>query len=105
MSDLKFPNAPSGWSTDEADKTAEEMGIKLNDSHWQLVQALQEYFSKHEKVNRRELTDALEEKFHSIGGLKHLYQLLPGGPISQGCEIAGIAPPAGSVDEHFGSVV
>ncbi|MDH5470718.1 MAG: TusE/DsrC/DsvC family sulfur relay protein, partial [Gammaproteobacteria bacterium] len=28
----------------------------------------------------------------------------PGGPIAQGCRIAGLVPPAGSKDSGFGSV-
>jgi len=31
--------------------------------------------------------------------------LLPNGPVSQGCELAGIRNPAGNVDLSFGSVV
>jgi len=105
MNTQSFPNAPEGWNQEVAIKSAHDMGIELNDNHWDIVKALQEYFSKNEKVKRRELTDALEERFHQQGGLKHLYHLLPGGPVAQGCEIAGIEPPSGSVDQHFGSVV
>ncbi len=47
----------------------------------------------------------LEEKFHSKGGMKFLYKLLPNGPVSQGCLLAGIDIPAGNVDLSFGSVV
>ena len=105
MNTQSFPNAPEGWNQEVAIQSARKMGIELNENHWNVVKALQEYFSKNEKVNRRELTDALEERFHQQGGLKHLYHLLPGGPVAQGCELAGIEPPAGSVDQHFGSVV
>lgn len=105
MTDLMFPNAPGGWSMDFAERTAEDMGLKLSNKHWQLLEALQDYFSRHEVFNRRELTDALEEKFHNIGGVKQLYRLLPGGPVAQGCVLAGINPPAGNIDKHFGSVV
>lgn len=103
MSD--FPNAPHGWSIEDTEQKAEKMGISLTDQHWEIVQSLQDYFARNEKANRRELTDALEERFHSVGGLKYLYKLLPGGPVAQGCELAGICQPAGTVDESFGSVV
>jgi tRNA 2-thiouridine synthesizing protein E len=36
--------------------------------------------------------------------MKFLYKLLPGGPVSQGCRLAGLEPPAGSTDPGFGSV-
>ena len=101
-----FPNAPHNWDTSAASQLAESQGLDLTDEHWDAISGLQEYFSKHEfSSKRRELTDALEEKFHSKGGLKYLYQLFPKGPVAQGCTIAGLQPPAGSIDESFGSVV
>lgn len=105
MQTLDFPDAPHGWSVEGAEKKASDMGISLTDEHWEIVRALQEYFSRNDSINRRELTDALDERFHQQGGLKYLYRLLPGGPVAQGCSLAGIELPAGSVDESFGSVV
>lgn len=102
-----FPHAPAGWSVDEAKQAAAEDGLNPDDSHWDAVRALQEYFARHEDgpaINARELHDALEEKFHVRGGMKYLYRLFPGGPVAQGCRLAGLEPPAGSVDPGFGSV-
>jgi tRNA 2-thiouridine synthesizing protein E len=100
-----FPHAPDGWSTAVAKEKAENFGITMGPDHWDIVMCLQEYFTKNEVPNRRELNDALEEYCHHHGGLKGLYKLFPGGPISQGCPIAGIDAPAGSTDSSFGSVV
>jgi tRNA 2-thiouridine synthesizing protein E len=74
--------------------------------HWDAVRALQEYYARHEGpgVNMRELHDALDEKFHRQGGIRHLYVLFPGGPIAQGCRMAGLKAPAGATDRGFGSV-
>ena len=102
-----FPHAPTGWSVADAQRTASEEGLQPTDSHWEAVRALQEYFARHEDgpvINARELHDALDEKFHAQGGLKYLYRLFPGGPVSQGCRLAGLEPPAGSMDPGFGSV-
>ncbi len=52
----------------------------------------------------RELTDALDEAFHMNGGIKYLYKLFPGGPLVQGCRMAGLQAPAGAEDKGFGSV-
>ena len=102
--DPAFPNAPEGWTKASAETVAKEEGIELEDDHWQAVRALQEYFAKSETVHMRELHDALDEKFHAKGGIKHLYLLLPGGPVAQGCRLAGLEAPAGAADQSFGSV-
>lgn len=104
--DPKFPNAPEGWTQDAAMGRAEEEGVELTDDHWVALRALQEYFSRRadENINVRELHDALDEKFHSKGGIKYLYELFPGGPVAQGCRLAGLRAPAGSQDPGFGSV-
>jgi tRNA 2-thiouridine synthesizing protein E len=36
--------------------------------------------------------------------MRHLYMLFPGGPVAQGCRVAGLPVPAGAVDRGFGSV-
>jgi tRNA 2-thiouridine synthesizing protein E len=81
--------------------------LTLAPDHWDAVRALQEYYAKHQDtaVNTRELHDALGEKFHRQGGMRFLYQLFPGGPVAQGCRLAGLKAPAGAVDKGFGSVV
>ena len=98
-----FPNAPAGWSLQQGKHRAESLGIVMGPEHWEIVLCLQEYFARNHNHNRRELTDALEEFWHARGGRKALYLLFPGGPIAQGCQIAGIPVPAGTVDKSFGS--
>ncbi len=101
-----FPYAPADWSSDEAENIAREEGLNLGNDHWQELQALQEYYSRRDtRVSVRELHDALDERFHDKGGYKYLYGLFPGGPIAQGCRLAGLEAPAGATDRGFGSVV
>ncbi len=102
--DPSFPNAPEGWTRAQAEGRAREEGLDLQDDHWEMVRALQAYFATHDSPNVRELHDALDEKFHPAGGIKYLYKILPGGPVAQGCRIAGLEPPAGAADQSFGSV-
>ncbi len=105
--DPDFPDAPAGWSRQQAQETASGADLTLADEHWEVVRALQGYFRRHEgqTINRRELHDALDEHFHAQGGLKRLYEVLPDGPVAMGCRLAGLEPPAGSTDRGFGSVV
>jgi tRNA 2-thiouridine synthesizing protein E len=99
-----FPNAPKDWDISIAEAIAKEDGLTLNDDHWELIRALQEYYHKVEFPQLRQIKDALDEKFHSRGGMKYLYTILPGGPVAQGCRMAGLNVPAGAVDKSFGSI-
>ncbi len=104
----RFPHAPAEWTPADARQTAHAEGLTLGEDHWEVVRALQEYFARHADlpaINTRELHDALDEKFHIKGGRKYLFNLFPGGPVAQGCRIAGLKAPAGTVDRGFGSVV
>jgi tRNA 2-thiouridine synthesizing protein E len=104
--DPNFPHAPAEWTRASAFDVAKSEGLTLGDDHWVLVRSLQEFFARHAEgtINLRELSDALEERFHYKGGMKYLYTLFPGGPIAQGCRVAGLKPPAGAIDRSFGSV-
>jgi tRNA 2-thiouridine synthesizing protein E len=104
--DSRFPHAPAGWTPALATESARREGLALGTEHWEAVRALQEFYARHEMpgLNMRELHDALDEKFHRQGGIRHLYLLFPSGPIAQGCRVAGLKAPAGATDKGFGSV-
>ncbi len=98
---------PEGWSCASAEEMASAEGLTLTSEHWEVVRGLQEFFARHadaQAINMRELHDALGERFHSRGGMQMLYKLFPGGPIAQGCRIAGLKAPFLSTDLSFGSV-
>lgn len=104
--DPHFRHAPPEWTPAVAQDVARRENLDLTDDHWEVVRGLQEFFARHEDapITLRDLHDALEEKFHHKGGVKYLYTLLPGGPIAQGCRLAGLKPPGGAIDTSFGSV-
>ena len=104
--DPRFPDAPADWTPEVAVEVAAKDALELDDAHWQVLRALQAYYARHaaEVVNLRALHDALDEKFHHAGGLRALYRLFPGGPVAQGCRVAGLKAPAGATDRGFGSV-
>jgi len=104
VSDSSFPNAPHNWTVASAMSIAQGDGIKMNDDLWNLVGALQEYYKKVEQPKLRQIKDALDEKFHSQGGMKYLHQMVPQGPVAEGCKLAGLNVPAGVIDRSFGSV-
>jgi tRNA 2-thiouridine synthesizing protein E len=102
----EFRFAPEDWTPEAAQQAAAREGLELGADHWEVLNALQEYYARQEDapVRRRALHDALEEKFHHKGGLRYLYMLYPGGPIAQGCRLAGLTPPSGAFDPSYGSV-
>ena len=102
-----YPNAPIAWMPEDAQRVADEEGLNLTEQHWAVVRALQAYYAQYHDtaIDKTELHDALEEKFHHQGGMKFLFQLFPKGPVAQGCRVAGLTPPAGAVDLGFGSVM
>lgn len=105
--DPDFPHAPLDWTREEATRIAREEGLELNEDHWETVRALQNYYANHEDdtvTNLRDLHDALDEHFHTKGGLKYLYTIFPGGPIVQSCRLAGLKAPFTASDTSFGSV-
>lgn len=104
--DPRFPHAPADWTPAAALEAAQREGVQLSEEHWEALRALQAYYARHEEeaANLRELHDALDEKFHRQGGIRYLYSLFPGGPVAQGCRIAGLRAPAGATDRGFGSV-
>ena len=107
IADPDFPHAPAGWTRQTANETASADGLQVEEAHWEAVRALQEFFDRHgdePSINSRELHDALEEHFHARGGMKYLYSLFPGGPVTQGCRLAGLEAPGGGTDTGFGSV-
>ena len=104
--ELDFPHAPAGWQPGEAERIARDEGLELGPDHWLSLRCLQEYFARNEDsdIRVRELKDALDEAFHSKGGVRYLHRLFPGGPVAQGCRLAGLPVPPGAVDPSFGSV-
>lgn len=104
--DGDFPHAPLGWSRMEAEELARAEGLKMTELHWMALRALQDFYAHQEgeHVNLRELHDALDERFHHQGGIRRLYGLFPGGPVAQGCRLAGLKPPTHARDMSFGSV-
>lgn len=100
-----FPNAPAGWNLEEAEKAARQAGLgALDDVQLEVIRVLQGCYAEDQTPPVRRLCDALAAVFKPRGGSKLLYKHFPGGPIAQGCVIAGLKPPAGTTNGSVGSV-
>ena len=93
------------WSEETARALARQEGLTLTDEHWEVIRLLREHYRLHgNDLSGPRLLMALEERFGARGGKRRLYELFPGGPISQGTRLAGLPPPPYSKDPSFGSV-
>lgn len=91
------------WSEDLAVEIAAGMGLTMTDAHWAVVRFLRDCYRDYgDEVSAREVSRMLAEKFATTGGSRRLYQLFPGGPVSQGSCIAGLPMPANPVDRSSG---
>lgn len=94
------------WTPKKALQLAEQEGIALTDEHWEVIVSLRERYRKYgNTLTARELAQELEHEFSGGEGRRTLYELFPGGPVTQGCRIAGLPLPSGSVDASFGSAM
>lgn len=103
--DPDFPYAPQDWDEEVAARIANADDLVLDAGHWAVIQFLQEYCGTREERDKdlHHMARALDARFEKRGGNRYLYGLFPGGPIHQGCRIAGLEPPEGSADASFGS--
>ncbi|MBM3567226.1 MAG: sulfite reductase [Alphaproteobacteria bacterium] len=102
--DPDFPDAPADWSRGRAEGAAQALGLALTAEICEVIRVLQGCYKDEVAPRLRLLHDALQARFAAQGGMKYLYGVLPGGPIVQGCHLAGLRPPAGARDQSFGSV-
>lgn len=93
------------WSPLSAQRQATAEGLFLDDEHWEIIIYLRErYRRKGPARSAREILRELEERFSEGNGRRHLYELFPGGPVSQASRLAGLPLPPYSSDRSFGSV-
>lgn len=93
------------WNRRIAEQLAAEEGIELSEEHWEVLHFLRRRFAIQGQARyARRLTRELEENLSGAKGSRYLYRLFPGGPVSQGCRIAGLPAPTSHVDLSFGSI-
>ena len=104
QSEPDFRDAPEGWTRAHARKLAAKAGLKLTEDHWEVIRVLQGCYKDEVSPRLRLLHDALEARFAGKGGMRYLFGILPGGPIVQGCALAGLKPPPGAREDSVGTV-
>lgn len=93
-----------GWSQNKGREIAQEIGLAMTDEHWAVVNYLRErYLEQGDSERAREVAEELESIFSEQGGNKFLRKLFPGGPVTQGSQVAGLPVPAYSQDMSFGT--
>ena len=101
---IQEDDAPvSPWDRSVAEKLAREVGVELSDRHWELVELLRHHYEEFGSIDyARDLSGMLEQRFAKLGGLRYLYGLFPGGPVTQATFIAGLPTIRDSSDDSFG---
>jgi tRNA 2-thiouridine synthesizing protein E len=96
----------AAWTSERAGAAAAAEGVVLTTAHREVISVLQSAYIANGAARRaRDLAKMLDESFASAGGRKYLFELFPGGPVAQGCRLAGIPAPADATDASFGSVL
>ncbi len=98
----EFPDAPPAWSLAEARARARGMGLGLTAEHLEAVRVIQGAYRDEAVPPLRRLHEALEARFAARGGMKYLYGIFSGPPITRICLLAGVNPPPGASDTGFG---
>lgn len=92
------------WNRARSAILAANEGLELTDQHWHVISYLREQYLEHGLPRfARTTARALNEQFAAQGGSKYLYNLFPGGPVTQGSRLANLRTPANATDMSFGS--
>lgn len=86
---------PSEWDEQVANKLAETLSIKMEPSHWEVVNMIRDHFERNQSVpETRTILKKLRERLGKEGATrKYLYGLFPYGYGQQACKIAGMRKP------------
>ena len=100
----------SAWSDTIAENRAREQGITLTAQHRIILKQLRRYYAHQLEWNHpREIQKVMEQACafatETDNPRKALFELFPGGPVRQGCELAGLPVPENSTNPSFGSVL
>lgn len=83
---------PNDWTPEIAEVFAQELGLDLNDRHWQVINFVRDEFAKNgEMPSLRRITK------QSGVPTKELYKLFPKGPAGKIAKLSGMSKPKGCI--------
>ncbi len=87
---------PEQWNEEVAKFLAEQEGVELTDTHWDILSFMRDFLDEHgiaadarfaiRRLAKLELSDEKAAR-------KHLFELFPYGYVKQACKIAGMRQP------------
>ena len=85
----------SDWNADVARHIAADNGIRLTESHWEIIVLLRDFYEKHDvSPPMRPLVKRVRETLGPAKGTSlHLLRLFPGSPAKLAAKIAGLPRP------------
>lgn len=84
---------PAEWNEGIAEALARELGIALEDDHWDVIRRMRELWEEHQVApDARHIIKHLEKRYPGTGR-KRLFELFPYGYPGQACKIAGMKRP------------
>jgi dissimilatory sulfite reductase related protein len=89
----------SDWNEELAEHLSEQDGLKLLETHWEIIKMIRTYYSDHGTAPAmRSLIKLVKDQLGSEkGNSKYLYSLFPYGPGKQAARYAGLPKPTGCV--------
>jgi len=91
VSDDGYLEDMNQWNKDIANEIAAEIGIKLTDKHFEVINYLRERTAAGEALTIRKVGQS------GVVDIKQLYVLFPKGPLKFSAKIAGIKKPTSCV--------
>lgn len=84
---------PNEWNEAVAVSLAHELGIELNDDHWDVIRFMRGLYEERQVApDARHIIKHLDERYPG-SGRKRLFELFPYGYPAQACKVAGMKRP------------
>ena len=84
---------PAEWNETVAVRLADELGIALNDDHWDVIRHMRAPWEERQAApDARHIIKHLEQRYPGTAR-KRLFELFPYGYPGQACKIAGMKRP------------